>query len=1099
MKKILFIVLFIFTLADSYAKYFNAPIIIRHSNDESAFLNNATVTEIFKDSRGYMWFATDRALFAYGGVSPREFRYNFGRRNITDAVETFQEIFFLFDDAGTMACFDRRAECFLPVVYTNDLIKNSFNYFTFSGKSGFYAANSNGLFAVDFRIENRGGRDSRLVLTPRRVLQINMALHHVRSDSSGHIYAVERETLDVIRYNPTTGAVKTFDTDIKISGNVRNAYEFFVFDDTFWLIYYWNDMICYDMKEEQQILFDPLDGHNQLGVDFAEISKIVKLDDSNYCFATWNGVVNLKFEGRPSYDNYKVNFSPFVNDINGNFIEPRTTALFADKERHLLWTGTYGGGVVKYGDALDTYIRVPGSQIYSVTEDKRGYIWLTTAREGIMRSNEPRLDEKITFSPWTGSSFSRKQRYRMYNDGDRYLWFGDNSGTLIRVDQYSEEVSNYFVTLDGITPCLTRINGICTDSKGDLWIASDNRLLVWDQNGKKFENLVIDGLPHTRINHVIEDRQGTIWLGTEVGLYMLDWNGNEYKAFGGYEKMAGSEPSNVYALDINGKGDVVATYSDKLIRVGVLNKREVELYFSVDNGGLPSGHILKILDDRYGNTWFGTSTRIMTIRSGGNHIFTYSMTTSNRDGCRMRDGRLLWTAAEGLTYFNPEDAHREAASAKYVISRVKVHGSDVYTGQEVDGVEVFNESINDVQTLVFREGTNDFYIYVTDLSFTPFQKQVLYKLEPEMSEWVSRSTDLGLTFPGLKPGEYKLHVKPLFWNDTQGDEKIFTIIIKPAWYNSTLMRIVFLLVFIAGLWWVFIIASRRWQQFKHRQIHRVFDAINSNTDQDVVDAGVAENDEQRPKMLLVGADDELTAKITSIFDAEFDVRHSANSADALIDALFHLPSVIVCLFRMDDALVCCQRMKNNERTCPIPFIFVDTIGDPSDKIKSVEVRADDYVVYDGGEDSFMLRQVVDNRVAGRDALHQIYSRILTERQSQHGDNLDVPQDASDRFTQSVNEMIEQNIRDAEFSVKSLSELMGMSQSTLYRRLLAASGKTVIEAIRDARLRRAAELLYEGKLTIQSISEEVGYLDVATFRKHFVELYGVNPSRFGKKQ
>lgn len=1094
MKRLIFTILLLSILTNSHATYFNSPVTLRLQDEDASFFDNATISEIFKDRRGFMWFASDRGILCYGGVTSREFRYINGRHSIYQMAETFEEIFFLFSEQNNIGCFDRRAEKFIPVKFDNDLLANQSNHFHYNPKTGLYAANASGLYAIDYRIENRGN-DARVVLIPRKINQVKQSLQLASSDTSGNIYAVERESLDIIRYSPQTGTVKTFTINLPTDPIARKAYHFVVLGDVMWMTYSWNRMLCYDIKNESQLDINVYDAENQLNIDFGEIRKIIKLDPETYCFATGNGVVSVHFKGRPS-DQYKVIFSPFINDGNGNFIEPRTTALYGDTENRLLWTGTYGGGVVRYGDALDTHISIPDVQIYSVTEDKRGYIWLTTAREGIMRSDSPTLDAKTTFSLWTSLGLNR-QRFQMYNDGERYLWFGNNIGNIIRVDQYTEEIAKFQVTLDGHTPLPTRINSMCADSRGNLWIASDNRLLRWDQRSTMFDNIKVIGLPNGSITRVIEDRQGILWLGTANGLFMVEHAPDDtYKATGGYEITGGAKPSEVYGLEINGKGDVIATYSDKLLRIGAQAKHKVELFLSIDNKTLPCGHILKILDDKYGNTWFGANTRIMTIRSGGSNMFTYSMSSNNRDGCRLRDGRLVWTASEGLTYFSPEQAQWQSMSANFVLSRIKIHGRDVYAGEKVGGVETFSKSINDVDRLVFSQDQTDFQIFVSDLSYTPFQKQLLYRLDPIMTEWRAHSAEQGITFPGLQHGEYKLRIRPLYLDESQGEEKVITIIIELEWYNSVFAKIIFLLIFGSGVWGILLYARNRWQEVKRRQVHRVFEAINSNTDQDVVDSAVAGDEQQAVKMLIIGNDREMAGKLTELFADEFDVVQSSNSADGIIDALFHLPRVVLCLYSMPGALECCLKMKNNDRTAPIPFILIDSIDDPSNRSAAVEARADDYIFFDEAESS-MVRQVVDNRVAGQEAIHQIYSRILIDRnQTQAGTELP-GNGGDDSFTRSVVEVIEANLRDSEFSVKRLAELMGMSQSTLYRKLLASSGRTVIEAVRDARLRKAAELLYEGRLTIQAIAEEVGYADVATFRKHFVDLYGVNPSRFGK--
>jgi transcriptional regulator GlxA family with amidase domain len=46
-----------------------------------------------------------------------------------------------------------------------------------------------------------------------------------------------------------------------------------------------------------------------------------------------------------------------------------------------------------------------------------------------------------------------------------------------------------------------------------------------------------------------------------------------------------------------------------------------------------------------------------------------------------------------------------------------------------------------------------------------------------------------------------------------------------------------------------------------------------------------------------------------------------------------------------------------------------------------------------------------------------------------------------------------------------------------------------------RLKESAELLRTKKYSVQEVAEMVGYNDVPTFRKHFIDMYGTTPSTF----
>jgi AraC-like DNA-binding protein len=82
-------------------------------------------------------------------------------------------------------------------------------------------------------------------------------------------------------------------------------------------------------------------------------------------------------------------------------------------------------------------------------------------------------------------------------------------------------------------------------------------------------------------------------------------------------------------------------------------------------------------------------------------------------------------------------------------------------------------------------------------------------------------------------------------------------------------------------------------------------------------------------------------------------------------------------------------------------------------------------------------------------------------------------------------------------VQSLVQSSGMSQSAYYRKLKNLTGQSVVEFIRDVRLKKAAQLLSTGKFRITEVMDHVGIEDYKYFRSAFQKLYHVTPSEFAK--
>ncbi len=102
---------------------------------------------------------------------------------------------------------------------------------------------------------------------------------------------------------------------------------------------------------------------------------------------------------------------------------------------------------------------------------------------------------------------------------------------------------------------------------------------------------------------------------------------------------------------------------------------------------------------------------------------------------------------------------------------------------------------------------------------------------------------------------------------------------------------------------------------------------------------------------------------------------------------------------------------------------------------------------------------------------------------------------TDEWLQQAIGHVEKNIADEHYSVEQLSNDLCMSRMTFYRKIQSATGQKPTEFIRTIRLRRAAELLRENRLTITEISYATGFSSVSYFSRCFRTMYGVSPTQF----
>lgn len=81
------------------------------------------------------------------------------------------------------------------------------------------------------------------------------------------------------------------------------------------------------------------------------------------------------------------------------------------------------------------------------------------------------------------------------------------------------------------------------------------------------------------------------------------------------------------------------------------------------------------------------------------------------------------------------------------------------------------------------------------------------------------------------------------------------------------------------------------------------------------------------------------------------------------------------------------------------------------------------------------------------------------------------------------------------AIRQIVELSEVPERSLKRRFKAATGSTLIEHLQNLRIEEAKNLLEQGGMPIDEISNAVGYMDISFFRRLFKRLTGLPPGQY----
>ena len=253
-------------------------------------------------------------------------------------------------------------------------------------------------------------------------------------------------------------------------------------------------------------------------------------------------------------------------------------------------------------------------------------------------------------------------------------------------------------------------------------------------------------------------------------------------------------------------------------------------------------------------------------------------------------------------------------------------------------------------------------------------------------------------------------------------------------------------------------------------------------------------------ILIVEDHKDIRLYLKVLFGNEYNLLMATNGQEGVDTAMKEMPDLIICdvMMPVKDGFECCREVKEDPETCSIPFIMLTAKVEDDDIIHGLQLGADDYVLkpFTPG----ILKAKVSSLINGRQTLKQMYTKlfklpgtdtIVVSEPEQAGEEVKT----EDPFITAVIKIVEENICEADFSVKKLAAEMNMSQPTLYRKVKQSTDYTIIELIRGVRMRRAGVLLKTKQYAVQEVAEMVGYNDIPTFRKHFVDAFGTTPSTY----
>lgn len=249
---------------------------------------------------------------------------------------------------------------------------------------------------------------------------------------------------------------------------------------------------------------------------------------------------------------------------------------------------------------------------------------------------------------------------------------------------------------------------------------------------------------------------------------------------------------------------------------------------------------------------------------------------------------------------------------------------------------------------------------------------------------------------------------------------------------------------------------------------------------------------EKPVLLIVEDNADLQNFLQELFQKQFRLLLAPDGEEGLALAQEEIPDLIISDIIMPkmDGHQFTQELKARDHTSHIPVILLTARASSSSQARGFESGAIFYITKPF--DPHLLKLRVQNIMEN---LQEYKQRLLKHKGIKlEPTSVKLP-DPDTAFLQKAMDLINAHLSDPHFQVSDLSEQLHMSKAQLYRKMKGLLGVSTNAFIRITRLKRAAQLLRQGHLTVAETTYQVGFNDLQYFRKCFVEQYGQTPSEY----
>jgi len=500
-----------------------------------------------------------------------------------------------------------------------------------------------------------------------------------------------------------------------------------------------------------------------------------------------------------------------------------------------IWVTTWGGGVNKLIEPRKPFElfrhdpendnSIGSNFVLAILEDRQGFVWVGTSVVGLNRLDPASGEwQRISHREGDPRSLADNTIWSMIQDASERIWVATQGGGLNRWVQGSAAEGGQFVRYlhDSERPGSLRENNVKVvfeDRDGFLWLGYEHlggsragSEVLPDGDWQHFQH--VKGDPRSIADNSIrcyeQDRFGTIWVGTFRGgvarLEGFDEQGRPRFTNLPIQGEPSSSLSHGDVRDLHEGADGglwIATFGGGLDRLD-LTTGTIRHFTTAD--GLSNNFVYGLLDDGLGHLWISTNRGLSQFEYA-TETFAHFGTQHGLQSDEFNSGAffandhgdLYFGGVNGFNRFNPrellERLRREKAFVPPVmLTHFEAMGDPLALGVDLEAREPLSLKHND-RFFSFEMAVLDFH--------NPDKNRFRYRLEGFDPRWIDNGNRRFASYTNLDPGNYTLHYQGAnhtgVWHDGPPLKVTIAAPFWQTWWFRSLMLLAMVLLVLLGL------------------------------------------------------------------------------------------------------------------------------------------------------------------------------------------------------------------------------------------------------------------------------------------------------------